>query len=63
MTDPHYLLVLWFMRDLTDSDRASLLRIYGKADLETRHEQQQAFRRILLDAAVQRVLSRHGGIR
>lgn len=52
MTDPYYILVLWFMRDLNDADRAALLRLYGKVDAPTRAEQQRRFRKILLDAAV-----------
>jgi hypothetical protein len=47
--DPYHRLELWFMRDLSRMERASLFRLYGISHLDTRMEQQRAFRKILDD--------------
>jgi hypothetical protein len=50
--NPWHRLELWFMRDLSRMERASLFRLYGISHLDTRMAQQAAFRKILDDAAL-----------
>ena len=47
---PYRRLELWFLRDLSNLDRAALFSLYGIFGLQTTVEQQRAFRKILTDS-------------